>query len=109
MPEKSSHAPAKSNSYIGLPMLALSGSALSIGRPETGSRVRPLLVTALALGALKKRLPERELSVASMIAAKRPMTMFIEKKVATSAAASGPLKHVISTHSSCSFQPDGLK
>jgi hypothetical protein len=26
------------------------------------------------------------------------MMMFIEKKVATSAAASGPLKHVFSTH-----------
>ena len=109
VPAKSSHAPAKSNSYMGLPMLALSGSTLSIALPEMGSLVRPLLLTAPVLGALKKRLPERELSVASMMAAKRPRTMFIEKKVATSAAASGPLKHVSSTHSSCSFQPLGLK
>ena len=92
---KSSHAPAKSNSYMGLAMLALSGSTLSTGRPEMGSLVRPLLLTAPVLGALKKRLPVRELSVASMMAVKRPMTMFSEKKASRSAAASGPLKHVV--------------
>jgi hypothetical protein len=96
--EKSSHAPAKSNSYMGLPMLALAGSLLSTGRPEMGSRVRPLLLTAPDLGALKKRLPVRELSVASMMAVKRPMTMGSEKKTSRSAPASGPLKHVSSTH-----------
>ena len=98
--EKSSHALARSNSYRGLPMPALSGSLLSITSPVSGLRVRPLLVTALPLGALKSRLPVREFIVASMIAAKRPMMMFREKKVETSAAASGPLKHVCSTHSS---------
>ena len=87
---KSSHAPAKSNSYMGLPMLALSGSTLSIALPEMGSFVRPLLLTAPVLGALKKRLPERELSVASMMAVKRPMMMGSEKKTSRSAAASGP-------------------
>ena len=96
--EKSSHAPAKSNSYTGLAMLALSVSMLSTGLPEMGSRVRPLLLTAPDLGALKKRFPVRELSVASMIAVKRPMTMGSEKKTSRSAAASGPLKHVFSTH-----------
>ena len=106
---KSSHAPAKSNSYMGLPMLALSGSTLSIALPEMGSFVRPLLLTAPVLGALKKRLPERELSVASMMAVKRPMMMGSEKKTSRSAAASGPLKHVSSTHSSCAFQLLGLK
>ena len=95
---KSSHAPAKSNSYMGLAMPALSGSTLSTGRPEMGSRVRPLLLTAPDLGALKKRLPVRELSVASMMAVKRPMTMGSEKKTSRSAAASGPLKHVFSMH-----------
>jgi hypothetical protein len=109
VPMKSSHAPAKSNSYMGLPRLALSGSTLSTGAPETGSFVRPLLVNALFLGALKKRLPVRELSVASMMAVKRPMRMGSEKKASRSAAASGPLKHVSSMHSSCSFQPVGLK
>ena len=100
VPEKSSHAPAKSNSYMGLPICALSGSLLSTGRPEIGSRVRPLLLMAPDSGALKKRLPVRELSVASMMAVKRPMMMGIEKNVNRSAAASGPLKHVSSTHSS---------
>ena len=109
VPEKSSHAPAKSNSYTGLPMLALSGSLLSTRLPEMGSLVRPLLLTAPDLGALKKRLPVRELSVASMTATKRPMMMGSEKKTSRSAAASGPLKHVSSTHSSCSFQLLGLK
>ena len=96
--EKSSHAPAKSNSYVGLAMLALSGSLLPTGLPEMGSRVRPLLLTAPDLGALKKRLPVRELSVASMMAVKRPMTMGSEKKTSRSAAASGPVKHVSSMH-----------
>jgi hypothetical protein len=83
---------------MGLAMLALSVSTLSTGLPEMGSRVRPLLLTAPDLGALKKRFPVRELSVASMIAVKRPMTMGSEKKTSRSAAASGPLKHVFSTH-----------
>ena len=95
---KSSHAPAKSNSYMGLPISALAGSLFSTGRPEMGSRVRPLLLTALDFGALKNRLPVRELSVASMMAVNRPMMMGIEKKASRSAAASGPLKHVFSTH-----------
>ena len=95
---KSSHAPAKSNSYMGLAMPALSGSLLATVFPEIGSRVRPLLLEAPDLGALKKRLPVRELSVASMMAVKRPMTMGSEKKTSRSAAASGPLKHVSSMH-----------
>lgn len=90
VPEKSSHALAKSNSYMGLPIEALSGSLLSSTSPVSGLRVRPLLLTAPVLGALKSRFPEREFIVASMIAAKRPMMMFMEKKVATSDAASGP-------------------
>lgn len=98
VPEKSSHALAKSNSYMGLPMLALSVSWLSSTSPVSGLRVRPLLLTEPVLGALKNRFPEREFIVASMIAANRPMMMFIEKNVATSAAASGPWKHVCSTH-----------
>ena len=61
------------------------------------------------LGALKMRFPVREFSVASMMAVKRPMMMGSEKKASKSAAASGPLKHVSSTHSSWSFQPLGLK
>tara|TARA_Y100000385_G_scaffold287930_1_gene353298 strand:+ start:641 stop:1084 length:444 start_codon:yes stop_codon:yes gene_type:complete len=106
--EKSSHAPAKSNSYVGLAMLALSGSLLPTGLPEMGSRVRPLLLTAPDLGALKKRLPVRELSVASMMAVKRPMTMGSEKKTSRSAAASGPLKHVSSTHLRARRNGDGV-
>jgi len=108
-PMKFSHAPAKSNSYMGLAMAAVSGSLLSTVSPETGLRTRPLLLMALFLGAVKKRLPVRELSVASMIEVKRPMTIGREKKVIRSADASGPLKHVSSTHSSWSFQPLGLK
>jgi len=106
---KSSHAPAKSNSYMGLAASALAGSLLSTTRPETGSLTRPLLLKAPDLGGLKKRLPVRELSVASMMAVNRSMTIFSEKKARRSAAASGPLKHVFSMHSSCSFQPLGLK
>ena len=56
VPMKSSHAPAKSNSYVGLPMLALSGSLLSTVRPETGSLVRPLLVHGARLGRLEEAL-----------------------------------------------------
>jgi hypothetical protein len=79
-------------------MPALSGSLLLSVWPVSGSRVRPLLLTAPDLGAVKKRLPERELSVASMMAVKRPMMMGIEKKTSRSAAASGPVKHVSSMH-----------
>ena len=94
---------------MGLPALAVSGSLLSTTRPEIGSRVRPLLLAAPAFGALKKRLPVRELSVASMMAVKRPIMMGSEKKASRSVTASGPLKHVSSTHSSWLFQPLGLK
>lgn len=100
---------AKSNSYMGLPMPALSVSVRSTGSPVSGSRVRLLAEKVPGPGVPKKRLPVRELSVASMMAVKRWSTTGRCVKTSMSATMLGPRKHFSSTHFSCSFHPEGVK
>ena len=100
---------AKSNSYMGLAMLALSVSVRSMGSPVSGSTVRLLAVKVPGPGLPKKRLPVRELSVASMMAVKRWSTTGRCVKTSMSATMLGPRKHLSSTHFSCSFHPEGVR
>ena len=90
-------------------MRALSVSVRSMGAPVSGSMVRPSAVKAPGPGSPKKRLPVRELSVASMMAVKRWSRMGMCVKTSRSETMLGPLKHFSSTHSSCAFQPEGVK
>ena len=109
MPRKSAKSSASENSLMGLPALAVSGSWLSMGVPVSPSAVRPLVVNSPVLKPLLKRLPVRELSIASMMAVKRCSTMGTPVKTSRSVVMLGPLKHVSSTHSSWSPHPEGLK
>lgn len=100
---------AKLNSYMGLPMPALSVSVRSMGSPVSGSRVRLLAEKVPGPGLPKKRLPVRELSVASMMAVKRCSTTGRCVKTSMSATMLGPRKQRSSTHRSWSFHPEGVK
>lgn len=100
---------AKLNSYMGLGMLALSVSVRSMGWPVSGSMVRLLAVKVPGPGLPKKRLPVRELSVASMMAVKRCSTTGRCVKTSMSATMLGPRKQRSSTQRSWSFQPEGVK
>lgn len=95
---KSAKSSASENSLMGLPALAVSGSSLSIGVPVRPSLVRPLVVNSPVLKPLLKRLPVRELSIASMMAVKRCSTMGTPVNTSRSVVMLGPLKHVSSTH-----------
>ena len=94
--------------FTGEPALAPSGSSTLISWPVSTFLVLPSDVK-LPEKPDTNFLPLRELSVASMIAVKRPMTSGTAVKTMRSDVMLGPLKHVFSTHSSWSFHVDGAK
>ena len=98
MKRKSSKSSASVKCFTGEPAFAPSGSSTLICWPVCTLRVLPSDVK-LPEKPCTNFLPLRELSVASMIAVKRPMTTGTAVKTIRSDVMLGPWKHDRSTHS----------